>query len=454
MSHAVIDTGAAAATGAGALPEKATEFSARYTHFALGLLLGVATINLIDRSIINLLLVPIAQDLHLADWQLGMFTGPAFGIFYALSQIPIARIADRARRVTIIALALAFWSTMTMVQAAAVGFLTLAMARAAVAMGEAGSGPASQSLITDLFPPSKRARAFAIFAFQLPVGAAIGSLIGGWGREFLGWQPVLVIVGIPGLLLALVVWKWLREPTRGYWQQSAERVANAGFGETVRFLVRLPAFRHTVIAYSIWVIAVSAQSFDVVYLERSFELKPSSIGTIAGIAGLLAMTGYYAAGWIADRLTARGSPWAPRLPAVFLLLHLVVALVYYNATSVPMVMVLVVIGPLIPATLPLVMNNIQSLAPPNMRAQAAALLLTTSTLIGMSIGPPTVGFLSDWLAAEHGRESMRYALMSMVTIGWLWAALHYWLASRTYTRDLTAKDRLVAGQPLTSGATH
>ena len=180
---------------------------------------------------------------------------------------------------------------------------------------------------------------------------------------------------------------------------------NAGFGATVRFLVKLPAFRHTVIAYTIWVIAVSAQSFDAVFLERSFGLQPSSIGTIAGIAGLLAMTGYYAAGWIADRLVARGSPWAPRLPAVFLLLHLVVALFYYNASSVPAVMVLVVIGPLVPATLPLVMNNIQSLAPPNMRAQAAALLLTTSTLIGMSIGPPLVGLLSDLFAASQGGQS-------------------------------------------------
>jgi len=250
-------------------------------------------------------------------------------------------------------------------------------------------------------------------------------------------------VGIPGLLLAVVVYRFLPEPTRGYWQHDAGPLKPAGFGETLRFLVKLPAFRHTVIAYSIWVIAIASQSFDVVFLERSFGLSPSSIGTLVGIAGLLAMTGYFAAGWLSDRLTARGSPWAPRLPAVFLLLHLVLALAYYNAGSVRMVMLLVVIGPLIPATLPLVMNNIQSLAPPNMRAQAAALLLTTSTLIGMSIGPPLVGLLSDIFSAEHGKDSMRYALMCVVTVGWLWAALHYYLASRTYARDLLVKDRQV-----------
>jgi MFS family permease len=430
-----------AVAGAAASEEKPLEFGKRYTWLGLGLLLGVSTVNLIDRSIVNLLLVPIAQDLDLKDWQLGVFTGPAFGIFYALSQIPIARLADRARRVTIIAVALAFWSTMTMVQAAAVGFLTLAMARALVAVGEAGSGPASQSIIADLFPVTQRARAFAIFSFQLPVGAAIGSFIGGWGRELLGWQPVLVLVGIPGLLLALIVYRYLREPTRGYWQAVNEPLRTATFAETVHFLIRLPAFRHTVIAYTVWVIAVAASSFDVVFLERSFGLKPSSIGTLVGIAGLLAMTGYFLAGWIADRLAARNSPWAPRLPAVFLLLHLVVALFYYNATSIQTVMVLVVTAPLIPATLPLVMNNIQSLAPPHMRAQAAALLLTTSTLIGMSIGPPLAGFLSDQFAGEFGKESMRYALMCMITVGWSWAALHYFLASRTFARDALAKDR-------------
>ena len=433
----------AGAPAALAPTEKPPEFSPAYTRFALGLLLGVATFNLIDRSIVNLLLVPIATDLNLRDWQLGVFTGPAFGIFYAVSQIPIARIADRGKRVRIIALALAFWSTMTMLQSLAIGFLSLALARAAVAMGEAGSGPASQSILTDLVPPARRARAFAIFAFQLPVGAAIGSFIGGVGRQYLGWHSVLIIVGIPGLLLALVVWRMLREPTRGYWQQTAP-VPSATFGETVRFLLTLRSFRHIVIGYSIWVSVASAQGFDVVYLERSFGFKPAQIGSLIGAAGLLAMCGYYLAGWLADRLSRRDASWALRLPPIFLMLHLALSLIYYNAGGTSTVIALAFIGPFLPATLPLIFANIQSLAPPNMRAQAAALLLTTSTLVGMSIGPPLVGVLSDALHARFGQESMRYALMCMVSVGWSWAALHYWLGSRTYTRDLLAKDRLTA----------
>ena len=426
--------------------DKPAEFSPGYTRFALGMLLGVATVNLIDRSVVNLLLVPIAQDLQLKDWQLGVFTGPAFGIFYALSQIPIARLADRSPRVKIIALALAFWSAMTMAQSLAIGFLSLALARAAVAMGEAGSGPASQSLIADYFPPERRARAFAVFAFQLPVGAAIGSLIGGFGREYLGWHGVLVLVGIPGLLLAFALWKTLREPTRGYWQPANLPVQpNASFGDTVRFLVALPSFRHTVLGYTIWVCVAGAQGFDAVYLERSFKLSPSEIGSIFGAAGLLAMSGYYVAGWMSDKLTQRDARWALWLPPIFLGLHLCTSMVYYNAGSTSIVIALAVIGPFLPATLPLVFANIQSLAPPHMRAQAAALLLTTSTLVGMSIGPPLVGFLSDSFQPRFGDESMRYALMCMVAVGWTWAGVHYLLGSRTYRRDLLAKDGVVVG---------
>ncbi len=429
--------------------KKAGEFSPAYTRYALGLLLGVATFNLIDRSVVNLLLVPIAADLDLRDWQLGVFTGPAFGVFYALSQIPIARLADRSNRVRLIALALAFWSAMTMLQAAAVGFLSLALARAAVAMGEAGSGPASQSMLTDLVPPERRSRAFAIFAFQLPVGAAIGSLIGGWGRELFGWHAALLIVGVPGVLLAVLVWRTLREPTRGYWQPApvTTNVAAAPsttFTETLRFLIKLPSFRHTVIGYTIWVCVAAAQGFDAVYLERSFGLGPGQIGTLAFAAGLLAMVGYYLGGWLSDRLSTRDVRWALRLPSIFLLCHLVVSLLYYNAWDRSMIYLLVLVGPFLPATLPLVLANIQSLAPPHMRAQAAALLLTTSTLIGMSIGPPLVGALSDAFHASYGKESMRYALMCMVMVGWTWAALHYFLGSRSYGRDLQAKDQLAS----------
>ena len=144
------------------------------------MLLGVGAFNIIDRTVINLLLVPIGKDLQLSDTQLGLFAGTAFGIFYACAQIPIARFADRKPRGRIISMALTFWSAMTLLQSSATGFLTLALTRAGVAIGEAGSGPASMSMLADLFPPHRRTRAFAILAAQAPIGAAIGALVAGF----------------------------------------------------------------------------------------------------------------------------------------------------------------------------------------------------------------------------------------------------------------------------------
>src|SRR5262245_46773533 len=415
------------------------EFGRRYANYALGLLLGVGIFNLTDRAIVGLLLVPIGKELNLSDSQLGLFAGPAFGMFYALSQIPIARFADRGNRVLVVSIALAFWSVMTAMQSLAAGFLTLALARAAVAFGEAGSGPASQSMLSDYFPPALRTRAFAVLAFQAPVGAAIGALIGGWGREFFGWRHTLVLVGIPGIFFALLVWRTLKEPTRGYWHpRVVER--SASLLETFKFLWSLPALRHLVIGYTVWVTVAFAQGFDPTFLERSFNLKPSQIGTIIFAAGLLATVGYFLGGWLADRMSVRDQGWAMRLPPIFLLLHLVIAVVYYLAPNIKIVIVLFLIGPFLPGTLPLILATMQNLAPPHMRARATALLLTASTLIGASVGPPLAGRLSDMLAPSLGIESMRYALLSVVTVGWLWAALHYWLGSRTLSQDLAAKD--------------
>jgi len=428
----------AAANADGA--ERPMEFGRGYANYALALLLGVGIFNLTDRAIIAFLLVPIAQELNLSDAQLGLIAGPAFGIFYALAQIPIARFADRGSRVTVIALALAFWSAMTAMQSIAAGFLSLALARAAVAFGEAGSGPASQSILSDTFPPSQRTRAFAVLAFQAPVGAALGALAGGWGRELLGWRGALLLVGLPGLLFAVLVWRTLKEPTRGYYTPRVQQERTASLAETVRFLFSLPSLRHLVIGYTVWVTVAGAGTFDPLFLERSFALKASQIGTLVFIAGTLAMVGYFSGGWLADRLAVRDPGWAMRLPPIFLMLHLAISVTYYLAPNTTVLIAMLLIGPFLPGTLPLILATMQNLAPPHMRARATALLLTISTLIGMSVGPPLAGALSDALAPSFGLDSMRYALLSIVSVGWTWAALHYWLGSRTLTRDLAAKD--------------
>ena len=424
--------------GTDPVPPRTFEFGKRYTHLALATLLGVGTFNIIDRTVINLLLVPIGQDLQLSDSQLGLFAGTAFGIFYALAQIPIARIADRKPRGRIISIALAFWSAMTLLQSYATGFFTLALTRAGVAIGEAGSGPASMSMLADLFPPERRTRAFAILAAQAPVGVAIGALVAGWARELIGWRGALTLVGIPGLIFAVVVWRTLREPTRGYFQTGPIE-PSASMRDTLRFLLGLAAFRHTLIGYTIAVTVAGAQSFDPVYLERVFGFAPMEIGSLIGAAGLLSIVGYYLGGWLCDRLSVRDARWALRLPVIFLAFHLAFAIAIYLAPDRATVITLALTAPFLPGVLPIVLATVQNLSPATMRARAAALLLTTSTLVGIGVGAPIAGALSDALTPTYGNESIRYALLSIVVVGLLWAMLHYWLGSRTLTRDIEAK---------------
>ncbi len=407
--------------------------------FALALLLGVGTFNIIDRTVVNLLLVPIGKDLQLSDSQLGLFAGTAFGIFYALAQIPIARYADRMRRGRIIAGALAFWSLMTLAQSQAVGFLMLALTRAGVAIGEAGSGPASMSMLADLYPAHRRTRAFAILAAQAPIGVAIGAFVAGWSREMFGWRGALMFVGVPGLLLAAVVWFVLREPTRGYWQPGPPE-PSATLPETLRYLLGLPAFRHTLIGYTIAVTVAGAQSFDPVYLERVFEFSPRDIGSLLGAAGLLSIVGYYLGGWICDRMTIRDAGWALRLPVIFMSFHLAIGIGYYLAPSGTVAVALALTGPFLPAILPILLATIQNLSPATMRARAAAILLTVSTLVGVGCGAPLAGAMSDALTPTYGTHAIRYALLSIVVVGVLWAMTHFALGSRTLARDIAAKE--------------
>lgn len=426
--------------------ERAPEFGRRYASYALGVLVSVGMFNVVDRSIIGLLLVPIAGDLQLSDSQLGIFSGPAFGFFYAVAQLPLAHLADHVRRVRLIALALAFWSVMTALQGAAVGFTTLLLARAAVGFGEAGSGPAAQSLIADFFPPFRRAMALAVYAIVLPLGVAVAVQVAGWGREALGWRGTLQLVGLPGLALAVVVWTTLREPSRGYWEGST-RAVSASLRATVGRLFRIRSFQHLVIGQSLSAFTYSCYVFDAVYLERSLAFTGAQIGTLFALGSAIGIGAMLLGGWIADRMSKRGASWPLRCAALFSVTYSLSSFAYYFVARDRVTLVVVaLIGAALPGTLGVVWAAGQSLAPPAMRARAAALLLALSTFVG-SLGPLLIGVLSDALSASLGAESMRYALLSVVVPGWLWCALHFWLASRSFTRDLEAEAvTSVAGQ--------
>ena len=186
-----------------------------YRWYALGVLVLVFTSSHVDRQITGILLQPIKQDLGASDTAMGFLVGLTFALFYATLGMPIAMLADRSNRRNIIAASVAIWSVMAVLCGMAQNFLQLALARIGVGVGEAGSNPPSHSIISDLFPISERGTAMSIFAMGVNLGLLIAYLGGGWMSQYWGWRATFFVVGVPGLVLALLVRLTLAEPKRG-----------------------------------------------------------------------------------------------------------------------------------------------------------------------------------------------------------------------------------------------
>ena len=180
-------------------------FSPAYRNYALGMLMLAYTANYVDRQILSILLQPIKMELGLSDTQLGFLSGITFALFYATLGIPIAVWADRGNRRNIISLALTVFSGMTVVCGSVTSFAQLALARIGVGVGEAGSSPPAHSMISDMFPPEKRASAMGVYSLGINIGILIGFLVGGWVSQWYGWRAAFYVVGVPGLLIALLV---------------------------------------------------------------------------------------------------------------------------------------------------------------------------------------------------------------------------------------------------------
>ena len=177
-----------------------------------GVLVVTYTFNFIDRQILGILVEPIKRDLGVSDTAMGLLTGLAFAVFYTFMGIPIARIADRTNRRNLIAAALAVWSLFTALQGFAQNFIQLLLFRIGVGVGEAGCSPPSHSMLADYYPPERRATALGIYALGIPFGVLFGFFVGGWMEEFFGWRWAFVVVGVPGLLLAVLVRFTVKEP--------------------------------------------------------------------------------------------------------------------------------------------------------------------------------------------------------------------------------------------------
>ncbi|MFK8018795.1 MAG: spinster family MFS transporter [Pseudomonadales bacterium] len=417
------------------------EFTPRYTNYVLGALLVVYVFNFIDRQILAILAPAIKAELGLSDTQIGALSGIAFGIFYATLGIPIARLADRFSRVNIIAICLVIWSFMTAISGFANNFVQLLIARVGVAVGEAGGTPPSHSLISDYFPPNKRASALGVYALGIPIGILGGNFLGGWISELYGWRAAFFIVGVPGVLIALLLKFTVKEPPRGHSEQRHVEIKQVPFSMVLRTMWGMRSFKYLALGAATQAFAAyGVIAWMPSFLIRAHDMSIANVGMALGvIIGLCGGAGTFLGGVLGDRLGARNVKWYMWMPAICFLVALPLSVCVFLSEDLTTTLVLYAI--------PVFLLNVytaptlamtQNLAPLAMRAAASALLFFIMNLIGLALGPTVVGILSDVLQNNwqiNAVESLRWALI-VCNCAYFLSVLYYFLAARTLEADL------------------
>ena len=407
-------TDAAAAAGQKPL------FSKSYTGWVLALLLLTYTFNFIDRTIIATIGQAIKVDLKLTDAQLGLLGGFSFAVLYTILGIPIARLAERWNRVSIIALAMVVWSGFTVLCGTAVSFAQLLLFRVGVGVGEAGGSPPAHSLISDYFAPKKRATALSIYSFGIPLGTMIGAVAGGWMAEHLSWRLAFMVVGAPGVIMALVVKLVIKEPPRGHSEPQAipaipgdetvEAESTHGFS-LGRELKEIGAVAATL--FGKWpvlnmVLGVTIASFGSYgsgqfappYFVRAFHLNYTQVGLIIGvIGGVSSGLGTLAGGLLTDRLSRYSARWYSLVPCLGLAIATPIYIAAYSQLNwQAAALILLVPGIFHYTYLGPTFGVAQNMVPTYRRATATALLFFFLNFIALGFGPPFTGWMIDHFA--------------------------------------------------------
>lgn len=410
-------------------------------YYALFILTIVYSFNFIDRQLLAILQESIKAELLLSDTQLGLLTGFAFALFYVTAGIPIARWADAGNRRNIVALAVFIWSFMTAISGLVQNYLQLLMARIGVGVGEAGGSPPSHSMISDMFPAERRASALGFYSTGVSIGILFGFLMGGWLNEFFGWRVAFFVVGVPGVLLAVVVRYTLREPRRGLSENRDDNPEPVAVKEVVALLWSRRSFRHMAWAGALSAFAgYSVANWSASFIIRSYGMSTGELGTwLALIIGIGGAVGVFGGSLLADKLAAKDTRWYVLLPALAGVISLPFAAGVYLVDNVYASLLLMII--------PAIQSNVflgntlavsHSLVGLRMRAMASAILFFIFNLVGLGAGPWSVGLLSDLLAPQFGDESLRYAMLALVPLMVSLSALHFYLSSRHLKRDLAA----------------
>ena len=445
------------------------QFPRAYRIWFLTLAVMISAVSVIDRTALLTLGGAIKQDLKLSDMQFGLISGVGFALFYAILGLPLARLADTRSRVRLISIAVGVFSVFAAFCGFARGFVQLLLCRVMVGVGEAGVQPPTISVISDLYSPLRRGSALAILALGIPIGTLLGPIGGGYLAGATSWRMVFWVLGLPGLLVAVLAWLTLREPPRGLSDPSAPG-ADAPAPSVLaicRLLAAKPAFWHVVAAMAVTNFAAAGVgSFLPQYFSRSFSLGLGPTGVMFGlISAASTLGGTVSGGVVVDWLSRSDRRWCCWLPG----LGVAAAAPLYVASFVlpnPIVAtgILIVAGASLFLYYAPTQVILQNMVEPRMRGTAAFIFFLVSSLVGLGFGPALLGYFSDrWASGVfHGGDYLAQCpggvaragspltgpachaasanglrgAMSVMSCLYVWAAVHFALAARTIRRDL------------------
>ncbi len=415
----------------------------RYRWYVLGILALTYAFSFMDRQILSILLEDIRAEFVLSDLQLGLLSGIAFALFYATLGIPIARLADRFNRVSIISIAVAVWSVMTALCGAANNFWQLFAARVGVGIGEAGGSPPSHSIISDYFNKEERSFAMSIYSLGTSLGMLFGLVMGGFVAEYYGWRWAFVCAGVPGLALALLLKFTVKEPVRGAMEDMTTEAAQSASENRESMFVAFKAlwanksYRYVNLAHMFGVFV--GYGFTVwkppLYL-RQFDLSQSEVGLIVGLTSAgLGIPGMLLGGYFADRLSKRDSRGPAWLCAGAVLLAVPAYLIALWSSDWILTTVFIGVGLFLyslshaPG-----LAIVQTVVEPHRRAQAAAYVFFLSNILGLGLGPVLVGSVSDAFAPDYAERSLNVALGFVTLV--LFIAMAMYLKTANALKEL------------------
>jgi predicted MFS family arabinose efflux permease len=406
-----------------------------YSWYVIIVLMLCYTLAQVDNSLPSILVEAIKADLNLTDTQVGLITGPAFAITYAICAVPIAKLSDRLVRTKVIAAAIVVWSGFTAMAGVANSFGTLAFSRVGLAVGESALTPAAHSIISDHTTPAKRPIAMAVYALGAAVGGGLALALGGVISDAYGWRTAFLWVGLGGAFLTLLVLLTVKEPAR----RSDDPMAELPKGD-LKSLFRAAAIRNIILGGTISMLSVGAlNNWAPAYIMRTFNLSASETGaSFGGLMGVLGLSGLLLGGFVASWFASRRPGNTFRILALLLAISTVTQIASFLVTSYALFLAFTAVSILcIGFYFAPTFSAIQSLVDPRARAFAAAVTLFCISAVGMGLGTSLAGLLSDLLNPHFGADSLRWALL-IVTVVRFWGAGHYFLASRALDRGRAA----------------